>query len=70
MYGSLLIACLLALVSGGDAARSRQQREEQRRLSNAILPPSFGNGGTVGDSWVSKSLGEKEFVGGVWHTAE
>jgi len=62
MYGSLLIVCLLALTSRGDAARSRQQKEEQRRLGDAILPPSVGGGNSVGDSWVPKSLGEKEFV--------
>lgn len=57
---NVALACLLALAGVGEAARSPQQRREQRN-PYVILPPGATDGYEDGKQWTPQDLGEKEF---------
>ncbi|GAB1739224.1 hypothetical protein NU219Hw_g3973t1 [Hortaea werneckii] len=55
-----LLVCLLALSEYGDAARTPQQRRQQRN-PYLILPPTAGQQYSGGKQWQSQDLGELDF---------
>lgn len=58
--GNLALACLLLLAGFSDAARTPQQRRDQRN-PYLILPPGSPN--SYGEGRTPQDLGERDFVG-------